>query len=1346
MKRLLTLALALALGTLAAQAAPTAADLAKNFAAPPQSAKPWVYWFWSDGNITREGITADLEAMKRVGIGGVLIMEVDQGVPQGPARFMGPQWRELYKFMLQEAARLGIEVNMNNDAGWCGSGGPWNTPEHAMQKVVWSEAAVTGPRRFEAALAQPDAVAGYYKDIAVLAFPSPEGEGSGLAAAAPKVTTSAPKAIAARMIDGNLATSTTLPKPTRAKPQWVTFEFAKPYAASRLALAGALARNQYVNCQLQTSADGRTFKTIQTLRFGTNAAVNFERVESKFFRLNFNGMDAGSKALRINEIELSAAFRIDNFANKSGLGGAAITANPPQLAAGQIIPSDKVIDLTSKLTAEGRLAWDVPPGAWTVVRFGHTPTGKDNHPAPLEGRGLECDKLSKEALEAQFNGLMGALIKDSGAECVKTLTTTHIDSWEVGCQNWTPRFREEFKARRGYDLMPLLPTFTGRVVASAEMSERFLWDVRRTISEMLNDNYAGYMRELAHKNGMQLSIEAYSGGPFDNLSYSGRADIPMGEFWTGNDTYNMNGSVKVMTSGGHVYGRPVIGAEAFTASNTNGRQKNHPYAIKALGDSAFCEGINRFVFHRYSMQPWVKPVRAPGMTMGPWGLEYERTATWWEQSVAWHEYLARCQYLLQQGLFQADLLYLENEEGFTPVVARSQLTPEPPEGYDLDMCPPEIVLNDASVKDGRIVLKSGMSYRVLVLPPTQVMTPALLTKIVELVETGATVVGAPQLKSPSLVDYPRCDKMVKSLAARLWGDCDGKTVTSHALGQGRVCWGKPLAEVLAELKAAPDFAAQTKAGAIGLRYIHRTVEGSDIYFVSNPEAKAVDAVCAFRVAGRRPELWYGDSGRIETAAVYETEGGQTRLPIHFDPSGSVFVVFRAEAAAEPGRVTRVALGGKAVLATAWDKTAAKKEVAAGDNNKSVTMSFTMAGWVKPEVEIELPKETKSGPGGTGYAQNSVVYPAPGHEVYAAPGQLYATDQCCAGFSVGVNGIAVYEHGDSLYAPVLVATLPVTERTHVAVVYKDGTPSLYVNGKLVRQGLKTGRVVHPALGVKHKRGVKVFAGQCTGLQQVNTALGEAELAKLMKATAAVPVEAPPAPEFQVVRAEDGALSVRSEKGGALEARTADGKTVQAEIPAMPQPVTLEGPWSVSFTPGWGAPEGPVKFEKLISWTQSPVDGIKYFSGTATYQKTFELTDSALRAPHSAFYLDLGAVQVIAQVKLNGKELGILWKAPYRVDLTGALKAGANELEVKVVNLWVNRLIGDEQLPDDCEWVVNRGWALKAYPAWFLEGKPSPTGRFTFKTWKHYTKDSPLLDSGLIGPVTLNTEAVVKVPVR
>ena len=543
-----------------------------GFARPPQSARPWVYWFPLSGNLSKEGITADLEALQRVGIGGVLYMEVDQGAPKGPADFAGPLWRELFRHACKEAHRLGLEINMNNDAGWCGSGGPWITPELSMQRVVWTETVVQGPKSFGDVLARPQAVRDFYQDIAVLAMPAAGGQG---------------------------------PHP-RHPGQVVRHAPALPAATGQVCHAAGGLRH----------------------------------------------------------------------------------------------PRDRVLDLTGKMDAGGKLAWDVPQGKWLVLRFGHTTTGMDNHPAPASGCGLECDKLSKEAAEAHFNGLMGRLIADNRplAGKGKVLVSTHIDSWEVGSQNWTPRMREEFQKRRGYDLLPLLPTFTGRVVDSLEVSERFLWDLRQTVSDMLIENYAGHFRTLANRHGLRLSIEAYDGVPCDEMTYAGQADEPMSEFWSW-DKFGAAYSCTEMSSAAHVYGKPILGAEAFTATDGE-KWQGHPASIKDLGDWAFCEGVNRFVFHRYAMQPWANPDRAPGMSMGPWGLHYERTQTWWEQSRAWHEYLARCQYLLQQGLFVADVCYLQPEGAprrFAPPPA-AMSAPYVRGGYNFDGCTPEVVLTRMSVR------------------------------------------------------------------------------------------------------------------------------------------------------------------------------------------------------------------------------------------------------------------------------------------------------------------------------------------------------------------------------------------------------------------------------------------------------------------------------------------------------------------------------------------------------------------------------------------------------------------------------------------------------------------------
>jgi len=485
-------------------------ELAEDFSNPPASARPWVYWFPLSGNLTKEGITADFEAMARVGIGGVLYMEVDQGAPKGKADFAGPLWREMFQHACNEANRLGLEINMNNDAGWCGSGGPWITPELSMQVIVWTKTNVVGNQNFDAMLSKPKVIKDYYKDIALFAYPTPS----------------------------------------------------------------------------------------------TNYVIP--------------GIRGKSSAIR-QEIPLRTTF--------------------PAVLGDAVVKRDCIMDLSAKMDKDGRLAWKVPEGNWTLLRMGCTTTGKDNHPAPESGRGLECDKLSREATDVHFNGLMKKVIDDNRSLAGKTLISTHIDSWETHSQNWTPKFREEFRDRRGYDPWRWLPVMTGVVVDGLELSERFLWDVRMTIAEMLYDNYAGRMRKLAGKYGMRLSIEAYGDGPYDNLTYSGRADEPMGEFWSWSK-FGAANSCTEMSSGAHVYGKKILGAEAFTATDKE-KWQGHPANIKDLGDWAFCEGINRFVFHRYATQPWVNPDYAPGMSMGPWGLHYERTQTWWEQSKAWHEYLSR---------------------------------------------------------------------------------------------------------------------------------------------------------------------------------------------------------------------------------------------------------------------------------------------------------------------------------------------------------------------------------------------------------------------------------------------------------------------------------------------------------------------------------------------------------------------------------------------------------------------------------------------------------------------------------------------------------------------------------
>jgi hypothetical protein len=961
-----------------------------------------VYWFWNNGNLTSEGITADLEAMQRVGIGGVLIMEVGQGAPRGPVDFMSDPWRELYHFMLAEAERLGIEVNMNNDAGWNGSGGTWITPELGMQMLTWTETRVSGSQKAVISLPEPPKKRDYYRDIVVFAFPTPAD-------------------------------------------------------VSRL----------------------------DTLR-PDNPVTSLRRKKP------------------------------DNHA---------------------LIARKDLIDLSDKMAADGKLDWQVPNGNWTILRIGHTCTGKVVGPPPAGFDGLECDKLSVKAAEAAFNGQIGRLVAENAGRTGpgKPFMATHIDSWENGTQTWTPLMRNDFQQRRGYDVWNFLPVFAGYVIDSQDITDRFLWDFRRTVSDMTLDCYVGTFRRLAHEHGLQLTAEAYD-SPCDFLQFAGMADEPIGEFWFGGGWVTENGwrlfDCRGMASAGHVYGRKIIGAEAFTSTNTE-RWIQHPGTMKVLGDLAFGEGINRFIFHRYSFQPWINV--KPGLMMGPWGVHYERTQTWWELTPAWHEYLTRCQFMLRQGNFVADIAYVEAED------SPQDFPGHPLNGYPWDQCGADAVYQ-MSVNDGKLTLPSGAAYEILVLPESDLMTEKLLKKVTELVRDGATVIGKKPAGTFGLAGYPENDRQVATLAAELWGDAVASS-GEHTYGKGRIIWGKQPEDVLAAKGIRPDFGANRQ-----LTRNHRRSADADIYFIANPEQSYLLAQVELRAAGQ-PEIWYPETGKIVKAPAYHTEKGITRLLLPLSSTESVFVVFPRQA---------------------------------NSKNADPIVLLSHEGTVIVDLRVPVGPEAKT-PDETG-----------------------------------------------------------------------AEPLLKLNAG----GLQF-----------HREGLYAF-------------------------------------------------------------RTASGKTFEKKV-SLNKPLELSGSWSVRF------PDKETTFDRLISWSDSPDESIKYFSGTAVYRKSLKLPENFFTTGQRV-ELDLGMVDALAEVIINGRELGVLWKLEKTVDVTDVLNLkGENTLEIRVTNLWPNRLIGDEFLPPVPE--RKPDGTLESWPQWLWEGKPDPGGRQTFCMWNLWKKDDALISSGLIGPVRLIPKA-------
>ncbi|MEI8235539.1 MAG: glycosyl hydrolase, partial [Verrucomicrobiota bacterium] len=500
---------------LAGTAALAAEDLERGFQAPPDSARPWVYWFWMNGNITREGITADLEAMQRVGIRGALIMDVAS--PQAPlVEFGSPGWHALLKFAVEEARRLGLEIELHNAPSWAGSGGPWITPENAMKVVVTSEKRVQGPRRFEEALPQPPSNLGFYRDVAVLAFRTPATELSRMSDLAPKVTVSTPGEDGAKVMDGRADSFVKLALPKSEAQPFILFEFAQPYTAGmvRLKIVSPIWK---ASGQLEFSQDGKEFKPLAKLACNGKApecTVYFAPICAKFFR--FVLRDAATlhdlDHVKVAELELSPQLGIADFSEKifekREWGPARFLSEFPAAAQGAVA-QESLLDLSGKMKADGKLAWEIPEGSWTLLRVGYTANGKLMAPAPQGGEGLVCDNLSRKAAQVHWDAHMRRIVENLGplAGNVATgLNNVEIDSYESGCQNWTDGFEKEFQRRRGYELTKFLPVFTGRVVDSPEVTERFLWDFRRTVTDLFNEDYVGQMAAMAHEAGLRLSI------------------------------------------------------------------------------------------------------------------------------------------------------------------------------------------------------------------------------------------------------------------------------------------------------------------------------------------------------------------------------------------------------------------------------------------------------------------------------------------------------------------------------------------------------------------------------------------------------------------------------------------------------------------------------------------------------------------------------------------------------------------------------------------------------------------------------------------------------------------------
>jgi hypothetical protein len=770
------------------------------------------------------------------------------------------------------------------------------------------------------------------------------------------------------------------------------------------------------------------------------------------------------------------------------------------------------IDLTGNLAQDGTLIWDVPAGTWKVVRIGRTTNGQKL----AFGNGLVADYLNPAAMDQHYEKGIAPLLGDVSGLVGKTWQYSIEDNFEADLMySWTPKMLVEFKTRRGYDPVPYLATLAGEIVDSVGITDRFLADVRRTIADCAADQHYGRWAELAHADGLEVRAEA--GGQHhprlyfnDGLMNQGRMDVPVAEFWEielwkenqgapadhhaittpGWMDAAQNVNAKQAASAGHLYDKPLVASEAFTSGGRRARWGTAPADLLMHANNAFCEGINALCIHGSATSG--PETGLPGKSVFG-GIHFSHNQTWWNQGAeGLLRYLSRCCYILRQGLFVADVLYYSGDEvpNFVPP---KNIDPSRGFGYDYDMCNSEVLLTRLAVREGRIVLPDGMSYRVLVLPERPVMPLPVIAKIEELVAAGATVIGPKPTRTPGLTGYPQSDRQLKAIADKLWGTDASAPVLQKTYGKGRVISGVSIREVLTKMAVPVDFAYTSKAENALVDFIHRRSGDAEIYFVTNRHATALQAECTFRANGKQPELWDPVTGAQQALPQFEVKDGRTSIPLQFEPYGGMFVVFQK--------------------------------------------------------------------------------PSPGTDLRA---------------------------------------------------------------------------------------------------------------------------------------------VRS-----------------ANFPTLQPIQELTGPWTVQFDPKWFYPvdnltgdaaKGLLVFDKLADWRARPEHQVQNFSGTAVYRKTFTLADPAilnhlksqisnLKSPQAPrLWLDLGTVKETAKVKLNGKDLGVLWCLPWRVDISGALKPGDNTLEISVVNLWSNRLTGDNNLPGE-----QRRTRTEA----FMGGGDAQ------------------VSSGLLGPVTIQT---------
>ena len=926
--------------------APHADALLEGFRTPPPSARPRAWWHWMNGNVTERGIRLDLDWMKRIGLGGVVCIDASISTPQVVKRrlvYMTPEWDRAFRFAVRLAAKYGFEMGIDSSPGWSETGGPWVRPQDGMKKLVWSRTEIDGGRPFRGVLPEPPSNIGpfqnakfagditptpqaaalrFYRDSIVIAYRPPSGE-----SAAPEMASNGGAVDAAALSDGDVTNGTTLTPGSENAPVWIRADFGKPAVIQGVTLAMSLPKGLGWSTAVEASDDGTAWRHVadfppaaqlqrmvlveQTISFPPAAGRYFRVVlqpgpplpTSLRVRVNAPGAIEPTppplpapRAYRVSELVFRTAATVHEFEKKAQFAAPPLDFytldSPPAFAPDSAIDPASVVDLTSRLQADGTLDWTPPPGRWIVLRMGYSLTGSENHPATAEATGLEVDKLNAEHVRAYLERYLDMYAKVTGPRLFgrRGLSSITVDSSEIGMQNWTENILAEFRRLRGYDPAPWLPVLTGAAVKSPADSDKFLWDFRRTIEELFARNHFGTIGEVARRRGLVNygeSIESHRPTFGDDMEMRQYTSIPMGAMWTYGERYpsalTYEADLLGAASVAHVYGQNLVGAESLTSA---GRPWAYaPRQLKPFIDMEFARGVNRVVIHTSVHQPVDK---APGLSLFGYGQFFTRLESWADLAGSWIKYIARSSYLLQQGRFVADVAYFYGEEAPLTSLFGNQRVDDVPPGYGFDFVDGDALLNRLSVDGGDLTTASGMRYRALYLGgSSRRMTLATLRRIADLVRQGATLVGRRPAESPSLADDPA---QFQAAAEDLFGPAGETAVRGY--GKGKVYPSGALAEAFAALNLPPDFEYSKPEADTEILYLHRRLADGDLYFVSNRRDRPETVVATLRAAGHTPQIWDAVTGTV-APAPFTVAGGRTAVTLALPAYGSAFIVLRA---------------------------------------------------------------------------------------------------------------------------------------------------------------------------------------------------------------------------------------------------------------------------------------------------------------------------------------------------------------------------------------------------------------------------------------------------------------------